>query len=262
MTVLDGAYAKLDRAAIHLRDMQKRLPPVGEADPKAIVRELDGDPSKYVFRVKRLPVIDPELPLIVGDFLTNLRAALDHMAYALSVHDSGRPPVENIHFPIMRYKTTKSGKPKPLHVAGIKRKSILDALESIQPRSMANPAGHPLNVLNELVNTDKHRLLLVAVCAVNLGTAGWSTKHDRPDPIFSISLSALKENDPIAWFDFGGFDAEPDFDPHLSLQIRLEDPVVRRDVGLLDMMEALLWHVRYKVFSDLRPHLGLPANEI
>src|SRR4051812_20082870 len=114
---LSSAYAKLDRASLHIGDLGKRA--TIAPDSYSIVREIDGDPSKYVYRVERLPVLDPDLATVLGDFLTNMRAALDHLAFQLVKLDKGTA-TENTRFPIcVRWFFDKSGKRKPVRLTGV-----------------------------------------------------------------------------------------------------------------------------------------------
>jgi hypothetical protein len=80
---LAGVYAKLDRARHHAAEL--RLLVARTLDPAGFtfIRDVDGSPNRCVFRAGRVPQVDPELALVLGDFLTNMRAALDYLAWQL-----------------------------------------------------------------------------------------------------------------------------------------------------------------------------------
>jgi|BarGraNGADG00212_1021973.scaffolds.fasta_scaffold91279_2 hypothetical protein len=63
MGALDGVYAKLDRARVHAREMKQRLDAGLDPELHEFVREYDGSPSKYVYKIERLPAVDPKWSL-------------------------------------------------------------------------------------------------------------------------------------------------------------------------------------------------------
>ena len=140
-------------------------------DPRtySLVSEQDGEPTKLAFRVKDLPGVPPDLPLILGDFLTNVRAALDHLAWQL-VPDTAPEKIKAPHlisFPIYHRDEDDRGNPKPARIIGVADPGVIEAVEAVQPYQSqgTDTLLHPLYRLNELCKIDKHRLLLVAVAA-------------------------------------------------------------------------------------------------
>jgi hypothetical protein len=67
--------------------------------------------------------------------------------------------------------------------------------------------------------------------------------------------------EPVAWFDFGDREAPPDFNPHLTLGLRLKEGPAGgylTRVGLFDLVEILYSHVEHGVFGlHFAPLLGL-----
>jgi hypothetical protein len=240
---LEGVHLKLARARFHARDLKKRVDAALVLDGPFVRRELDGEPSKYVYRVETLPVIDPEWSAVLGDFLTNLRAALDHLYFQLPVLE-GRKGSEQDNFPIcLREPRDDKGDPKPLRTSRITNQDVIDALVAVQPYSRLAPLTNGLCILNELVNTDKHRLILVVVAALNPSVTWWAV--DATPPAFEITFGPLGQDDPIAWFNFGGRKPYPNFDPHLVPQIRLEDKSLKRNAVLQTLSLEQLLHFLY-----------------
>lgn len=107
----------------------------------------------------------PDLAPVIGDALQNLRSALDHLAFALSVAYSGPlsdEAAEGVAFPI-RWKTPPEGQEDGSLVNNIR---LIDPLaqaviKELQPY-VAGPdlyRTHPLWLLNELARIDRHRFL-------------------------------------------------------------------------------------------------------
>lgn len=220
---LEGVVVKLGRAEAHTRDLNALLAPLVDIATKSIVREIDGDPSKLLYRVTEVPAFEPGVSAIIGDAFSNLRSALDHLAWRLVELDGG-VPCEHTQFPVYASRLSKKGHPRVVTIQPqILRADILNALEAVQPYNRGNPWDDTLWIVRELRNIDTHRLLLVIACAVEAEAAWWSLPAGVPSPAPRISLKPLERGDPIAWFNFGQHDAPHDFDPHLSIAVGLNE---------------------------------------
>jgi hypothetical protein len=186
---LDGVRAKIDRAQEHVQQFNRHI--IGGAfklTPKALratherrVDNIDGrvvlTGDDLVFSVEADP---PPIPLIfsilAAESVYHLRSALDHLVYQLILHKTKAPPRFNSAFPIvgkgrMVKKTWRSAVEEYEAQTGrLKQDLTADALrllEDIQPlKRGAAYAEDPLWILQELNNTDKHRLILLAVQSV------------------------------------------------------------------------------------------------
>jgi hypothetical protein len=109
------------------------------------------------------PGIDPRLGLLIGDYVANLRAALDHLVYALSGERS------TTQFPVSSsqswYTQNKPGqlslRDKSLLGVSEDHKKLIDAHQPFNNKP--NVKEHPLAVLVDLNNIDKHRYLHAAL---------------------------------------------------------------------------------------------------
>lgn len=249
MPTLDGVYAKLDRARIHARDLHQKITTTLGPDRYTISRAKGEPPTVVVFRAESLPAIDATLSLLLGDFLTNARAALDHLAWQLVLLDGGTPN-KRTSFPILD-KHPSDTNPHP--ILGVKDPAIAKALESVQPYQMKKPDESPLFSLNELVNIDKHRLLLVMAHGLRIGGSWWGHSEGGPIPEVRMNLGPLKQGDPLAWFDFGTETAPLQFDPHLSLELRLNDgpeTLPLRSVDVSNVVASIYSTVEHTVISN------------
>lgn len=117
---------------------------------------------EYRVRVREKPP-STDWGLVLGDMLTNLRAALDHALYfhvttrnALSMGD-----LRKIEFPICDTEqkwNSWTGKKVAREWAGEKFVNAIRLLQPIYVKGKYLPADTILYALNELVNTDKHRI--------------------------------------------------------------------------------------------------------
>src|SRR5713101_5856066 len=107
MADLTGVYAKIDRAYFHALDLTKKLGAALDPQTHRFVAERDGT-LKLVYRIVELPEVKSEWSLIFGDFLTNLRAALDYLACELAQIE-GPSTCENSSFSILDSSLNKKG---------------------------------------------------------------------------------------------------------------------------------------------------------
>lgn len=88
---LDNPRAKLGRAEEHLKALDKEARAFGEHDPNSIVRELDTRDKWVIYRIRVAEEPPVRLGLIFGDYLYNLRSALDNLVWQLVLLAGGTP---------------------------------------------------------------------------------------------------------------------------------------------------------------------------
>jgi hypothetical protein len=246
MTGLDGVRAKLDRASHHAIDLKTRMDAAVAPGSYAFERLLDDTGTKYIYKVTKLPVIDPVWSLIFGDFLTNLRASLDHLAWQLVLLDGGSPN-EFTQFPIHERTTNRRGNARPTRIAGVTNADVIKAVEAVQPWAMLNAEegdlarDSALNMLNVLVNNDKHKLLVPIAGGIDLSRTVWQTPSKDATVQLSIQVVPLEVGDTIATFTFTGWDPPADFDPQIGVEIRLNDGPKGIGVWNRPMESVLRW---------------------
>lgn len=255
---LHGVVEKLRRAKAHSADLVHRLDSVLGPDKQRFLFDPDGQAGEHALSVFRLPAIEPEWQLIIGDCLFNLRSALDHLAWQLVLLD-GKQPVEKTQFPVRESPFNKNGVrlPRPNLTPEVDSLKILDALEAVQPYVAPHIAGDaktsPLWMLHRLNNIDKHRLLLVLVSVTNIREMwwGWDDVWGRA-PHVKINSSALKDGSPIAWFNFHGAGPPEDFNPHPAVQITIDesDTPRLRNVRIADVLNTFISWVEYDILDQ------------
>jgi hypothetical protein len=160
---LESARLKVDRANSHARALKAEIERWLEDDPYSLTVDEDSETGEEVcvIHIARRPPI--EWSLIIGEIVYGLRSALDHAVFALSTPAGGGSPPRGTEFPIFidKPKFPSTDRPGGLWkirgLGDVARKGI----EAIQPFNSTgeDPRAHPFWVLQELCNSDKHRLL-------------------------------------------------------------------------------------------------------
>jgi hypothetical protein len=167
---LFGACAKLDRALLHLSEIGdhfQALNIVGSRYVTEAVEEQHPDPQgvRHLFRIGPLVRPTPEFGTVVGDYIQNLRAALDYLAWEM-VRNGSDPPGRDgglsVLFPIYRRMWAKRGRNNfraqvPRRLPGVPREQLV-YVRSFQPYHKRRPKWQ-LGALADLSNRDKHRVL-------------------------------------------------------------------------------------------------------
>jgi len=154
---------------MHLRCLEKLVDEFIGSEPYSIAIERWPDPPPqrgyvhYRVFVRDATPVTENIGLTAGDFLTNLRASLDHLAWKLVLASGGKPN-EYTAFPV------KATPPKSgfLKISGGVSSDAQTLIEKAQPYSRpdgVDPHEDRLWILERLVGIDKHRHLLLTITA-------------------------------------------------------------------------------------------------
>src|ERR1035441_5945672 len=153
---ISSALAKIVRAKELFDGLDDEVRAWQDTKPYTFTHEVNAKFTRYsiVAYVHNEPPIT-HWSLIISDIFHNLRCSLDHLIYAVAVHESA--DAEGIQFPICDV---------PLNSNDRRRiKSLSDpvrtAIDLVQPYNRGNPSlpQPPLAILRDIDNTNKHRLL-------------------------------------------------------------------------------------------------------
>jgi len=97
-----------------------------------------------------------QLSILSGEALHQLRSSLDHLIWTLVIK-TGNTPTRRNQFPIFLIENEYKTASKQM-LAGVSVAAASE-IETFQPFHANPPKDHPLSLLNELNNTDKHRTL-------------------------------------------------------------------------------------------------------
>lgn len=173
---LDGCRLKVAQAIKDFDVLHGEIVGYAKANPYPIAIERELQSRTKVIKVGEPLVLPAEWGLRAGLCAYSARSALEHLVYELAAKCGGDPEREKTQFPIAlnrdqyfkaRRKRARSYRDKSL--AGIDerwRKKI----DEVQPYNhVSDPACHPLAVLGQLSNRDKHRTLSPAYGAIKTG---------------------------------------------------------------------------------------------
>jgi hypothetical protein len=266
---------KIEWAKRHLANLEDSIETTLAAEGEHFISKFDPQTGQQVYRAHKLPDINPEWSLMIGDTLHNLRSALDHLAWQLVILD-GQKPGEQTQFPIRETPFSKKGNLTPTQLTPpIRSAEIVDALEKAQPYQGPDgepirPDWNPLLHLSRLNNIDKHRLLLVVSRVLDFGQMWWGGPTNMPTPALKISTAPLEEGSPVAWFDWGEAEPPDYFNPHITLTVSLNEPATVSQlhptpVPALTLLRTICDWVEGEVVSCLfeplfaQAHSKLPA---
>ncbi len=183
MADFNGALQKLNRAKAHLNALDADLN--AEGGPYRLTVEPDAERGYYLVKAIRVRETN-DWALLLGDFLHNVRSALDHMVWQLVLANDERPSRSN-EFPIAVDPGWFDRKAKR-YLAGVHDDAIA-VIRSLQPFRVSDEGKRkldPLWLLNELENVDKHRLVHVLSLAPQGATLFF-------DPRFPLTLGESLE---------------------------------------------------------------------
>ena len=174
---LYSAHLKHERAAELLGEVRREVETYVASQPDHFVGDVD--PATGEHRAYRVIHNEPNahIALLVGDCISNMRAALDHAVFGLTVqyadHDLSPDEEQQVSYPVCstvdcwRRATTGALRFLPPDV-----QSAIDAQQPYHAPAGLARANNPLRVLHQLWNADKHRRLHLVGAAVTMHGVG------------------------------------------------------------------------------------------
>jgi hypothetical protein len=254
--LLDGVREKLVRADAHIQAVEIAEAEYVVSETYGVRRqheehipEKSGRPG-LTWRADLNPPPPLRIAVLCGDFVHNLRSALDHLATALVIENGGTPREDPpfTHFPIYEERLTKLDEVRDVTIVGGISQEAEFLLDAVQPyQRVDDPTLHPLWLLHRLWNIDKHRTLNVV--GVSLGKLKITfeegrTGSTRAEPFADGHLLywVLEENDAY------DPDANPtvEYTPTLAFRDVAAGPG-KDPVPVVDLLRELRNYVRYDV---------------
>lgn len=171
---LPSFWLKWNRAKQHLEDVERLCAPYDVVRPYKVTHQIDSQDQSYTYRLWAIERPDPWIAVVFGDFLFDLRSALDHIRAAL-VPENDR---KHGGFPILtkdawqidpatgNMAETAKGTRK-LWKASVRNMppGALTEITDMQPFRLSNqpPDHYALAILQRLNNADKHQQLTTVV---------------------------------------------------------------------------------------------------
>jgi len=160
MEPFEASWLRVERARSHRESLAEAWNSYTEADVHSIVLDNEGK-GRFILRVIEEVPPPPEMAVLIGEWLYNLRSALDYVIYDSAICVSGKSPPPGhgqLQFPV--YDT-----PEIFAEQAYRLKPLADhhraMLEKMQPYRHKNPDTSALGWLNRLARIDRHRRLTV-----------------------------------------------------------------------------------------------------
>jgi hypothetical protein len=166
---LEGARRKLIRAQVHLDAATNTLARFATGECKIVPEREGGD---LILRV-RLPKVPDTLAPVIGDFLFNVRSALDHIVWQLVLVNPPNEPTGRNAFPICTCDENFSKAIAGHRLDGVSPQAVT-LIKNLQPYAERNP----LAKLDHLHNVDKHRQLSLITAVASDTTLDWIRGDD------------------------------------------------------------------------------------
>jgi len=264
---------KLDWADHHIDTLNQALERWFDRGAYTLVDKRDPETGYNILCAKVEEPPEPEWPLLLGDAVHNLRAALDHVAYALmEAHQSKTNPnspipaqmLRDSEFPIIGHLNERSGvsgdgEHRFDSAAGSKLKGVdrdaRAAIKALQPYHRgAEFCRDPLWLIHDLDRVDKHRRLSVVATAVNvtevsLGGTGFF-------PHLWLGGGPVEDGTKVAeWADPTGPAPDMKIDFRREVTLRESIPSSVPEPPVVQFLASLLAYMRERVLPKVEPFL-------
>ncbi len=271
MTYPPGYQLKLDQAAEHLQSLKAKIERWLGGHPYVLVNKFNPERGEHSVWIRPEGEPPAEFSIIVGECLYNLRSALDYLVYDLVKAHKGTPLSSDVatksEFPIFidRNKFEEHRKRK---IGGIDERAQA-VIEGLQPydkdrgfHSFASlfarrhpEAYHPLWLLHELSNIDKHRerhLTLFGPEAVTFGghNADFAEIVDR-------DAVSIKSGTTVETLRYLPTDPRREVEVHFSfvLNVAFEEGPPAFGEPVLDVLARLHDFITHDILPGLTPFL-------
>jgi hypothetical protein len=256
MSPLDGVEIKMTRSVEHITSLREETAGFIRDNPVRFYRRTDtvplGDQVVDGWAVyASWPPVPGHFGAIIGDALTNMRAALDHLASQLFIATKQAPTDAWINFPIV---SDPAGPLKSLQRVPAAAAPIVESVQPYQNLAKGQPAEiHPLHVLKLLVNRDKHEALTLtemfgAAADIRITGPGGLPLYGRVEAQGGVAT------DPVGWFPDEVFPTDEPWEVFASI-----DPILALDVGdkrMHPIIELLMRIHRYVQNDVIEPIAG------
>ena len=203
---LDSARLKIDRARVLIRDALALVDVyTSSATCDFVIGLYPSDETQRVGVIQVREAVPPEVSLIVGDAVHNLRTALDHAVCSIAVANG--KTIDGVSFPFARqeaeYDVAAKEKVRKLPQA------VRRLIKRLKPYGGGN---NLLHLLHRLDLHDKHRSLLLH--SIYLGAITGRFSCDQPIQVNRTPFGSLTDG-----VHFATFPADAKFEQQLEITI-------------------------------------------
>lgn len=239
---LTGPRAKLGRADEHLTLLNEEFRRFVEMNANTVWSRYRREGEWDVVMLDPVPAVPPQIALIAGDCLNNLRTALDHLVWQLVLREDAQPRdrhcfpiyetraefINRVETPVRRGK-----KDSPLYGIPLGG-DVWTLIETAQPYHCPEPKADELAVLARLTNFDKHRTLLVQQTFLTSGRVFWPADVQPIDVIPSCAPLATEHPTEVMRIRFApGVNLRMDMEGKVSLTPTIGDGKTQAKITIL-----------------------------
>lgn len=167
-------HARIGRAIYHSNEAAKLWNSLDIMHLLAVTL-LVGDDGSGTLDVDQIEPLPENLELELGEFLYQLRAALDGSVYASAIQDSGQDPppkASSIEFPICERKEEWLKQSRKIAQLNAGRQRFIEATQPfaeppLEASLLVLNSNRCLRFLNDLARIDRHRRLHTLIAAVS-----------------------------------------------------------------------------------------------
>ena len=153
---------KLARAKHHFESFKTEVDRYIQHGTNYGVLDANRNVNSAIMDVQVRHPIPPDIPLIIGDCVQNLRSALDYLVWEMVIATGSQPSKRNA-FPICTTDAAFDVEADKKRLRGISDPELIAKIKALQPCKNGNvPEQDPLFILDELTNINKHRRILLA----------------------------------------------------------------------------------------------------
>ncbi len=251
MATVAGIDKKIQRALFQAHQLESKIDHYTDRHPFTIRVDKEAVANVHVGRrlvaIKNPEVEEPDtsLVLLAGEILYQLRSSLDHLVHELVILSGNAEKLKDSRkhqFPIFE---SKSGYDKRAGrmIDGVSN-NIARLVEQQQPyvHRPARPHDDALWILQDLNNTDKHRLIPVTVVGIDAVEAASDARHGK---LFTVQSPDIVLEHEKVLFSFKGPVPDEKINARISCSVAFQQAMSPFGVtlGMAGLLYSIIHHV-------------------
>lgn len=251
---LSDPRAKLDRAGEHLDVLGAELKAFSDRDQHGIVPDDELDEGRQVLRFREREKPPVKLGLVFGDFIHNLRSALDNLACQLA-YLGGAESCDKTQFPICGTPEQFAAQIKRGRLAGVSEQHIAMVERSQPYDGRATPVQLALAAIRDFDNIDKHQAIHVVATALDPRPDAVGAWRAVPEGDIELEIKPVTVGKPL--YD-GAILARVTLvsgtlKPNMGMEIEFPLRVGFGELGLASDKLPVIWRVVGAIIESFAP---------
>ena len=263
MHPLEGVRQKMNRAKEQLAQIEDEVASFWERKPYGSIGHYEPESSRYVFSIRVFePTPFARWGVLVGEFIHNVRSAIDHVAWQLVCLNNRKPIERQTGFPICMnpsdWHTQRGGGLWMLEGASDHIKTEIEGLQPYHAGDLKR--DHYLAVLQDLWNIDKHRVLhTVAVVPDEVGLTPLPLRDvERVIDTEIVTPDRIEEGAEFGYavIEPSGPNPKMRVDSYFHLAIAFGPPSLAEDADVSALLKLIWTNVQGDILERFRDDFG------